>query len=88
MALQEVHDNEVSALCFNSQGNYVATGGADKVVKVWSWRESQGERVRDCVSECVVECVSTCAEKLEPKCSLTGSSASIMSVQFDHHVSP
>ena len=39
---QDVHDNEVSALCFNSQGNYMATGGADKVVKVWCWRESLG----------------------------------------------
>lgn len=41
---QDVHDNEVSALCFNNQGNYMATGGADKVVKVWIWRELQGRR--------------------------------------------
>ena len=40
--VQEVHDNEVSALCFDSQGNYMATGGADKVVKVWCWREGMG----------------------------------------------
>jgi autophagy-related protein 16 len=60
----DVHDNEVSALCFDCQGNYMATGGADKVVKVWCWREG--------------------LEKLEAKCSLTGSGASIMSVQFDH----
>lgn len=31
--------------------------------------------------------LSAHTEKLEPKCSLTGSGASIMSVQFDHHVS-
>ena len=41
---QEVHDNEVSALCFDSQGNYMATGGADKVVKVWCWREGLGRK--------------------------------------------
>jgi WD40 repeat protein len=41
-ASQDAHDNEVSAICFNAQGSYMATGGADKVVKVWSWREAQG----------------------------------------------
>ena len=41
---QDVHDNEVSALCFNNQGNLMATGGADKVVKVWHWREAQGRQ--------------------------------------------
>lgn len=38
-----MHDNEVSALSFDSQGNYMATGGADKVVKVWCWREGLGK---------------------------------------------
>ena len=41
-AFQDAHDNEVSAICFNAQGSYMATGGADKVVKVWTWREAQG----------------------------------------------
>lgn len=41
-AFQDAHDNEVSAICFNTQGSYMATGGADKVVKVWTWREAQG----------------------------------------------
>ena len=40
--LQDAHDSEVSALSFSSDGNYMATGGADKLVKVWSWRPSQG----------------------------------------------
>ena len=35
--LQDAHDQEVSGLCFSGDGNYMATGGADKVVKVWSW---------------------------------------------------
>ena len=39
---QDAHDNEVSALAFNQEGNYMATGGSDKVVKVWSWRPAQG----------------------------------------------
>lgn len=41
-SLQDAHDNEVSALCFSQEGNYMATGGADKVVKVWNWRPAQG----------------------------------------------
>ena len=41
-SLQDAHDNEVSALCFSQEGNYMATGGADKVVKVWNWRPTQG----------------------------------------------
>ena len=42
---QDAHDNEVSALAFNQEGNYMATGGSDKVVKVWSWRPAQGTYV-------------------------------------------
>ena len=60
----------------------MATGGADKVVKVWCWREGQGISF-------FLACNSwklLCVEKLEPKCSLTGSGASVMSVQFDHQV--
>ena len=34
---QDAHNHEVSALCFSGDGNYMATGSADKVVKVWSW---------------------------------------------------
>lgn len=37
----DAHDSEVSALCFSSDGNYMATGGADKLVKIWNWRPSQ-----------------------------------------------
>ena len=40
--LQDAHDNEVSALCFSQEGHFMATGGADKVVKVWSWRPALG----------------------------------------------
>ncbi|XP_064395516.1 autophagy-related protein 16-like [Halichondria panicea] len=32
----DAHDQEVSALCFSGDGNYMATGGADKMVKVWT----------------------------------------------------
>ena len=57
----------MSALCFSGNGNHLVTGGADKVVKVWSIRQPQ--------------------ETVEHSFTLTGSSASIMSVQFDHLVS-
>jgi len=40
--VQDAHDSEVSALCFSPDGSYLATGGGDKIVKVWSWRPSQG----------------------------------------------
>lgn len=43
VTLQDAHDNEVSALCFSSDGNYMATGGADKVIKVWNWVPLQGQ---------------------------------------------
>ncbi len=36
VTLQDAHDQEVSALCFSNDGNFMATGGADKMVKVWS----------------------------------------------------
>ena len=63
---KEAHDGEVSALSFSSNGNYLATGGADKCVKIWSVKQQQ--------------------ETIEQSFVLPGSSASIMSVQFDHLV--
>ena len=34
---------EVSALCFSPDGNYLATGGGDKIVKVWNVRQDLSE---------------------------------------------
>ena len=31
------------AVAFSSDGHYMATGGADKNVKVWSWRSAQSK---------------------------------------------
>ena len=44
-ALQEAHDVEVSALSFSPDGNYMATGGGDKMVKVWNVKQDLGEFV-------------------------------------------
>ncbi len=39
---QDAHDNEVCAVAFSADGHYLASGGADKNIKVWSWRSAQG----------------------------------------------
>ena len=77
----------------------MATGGADKVVKVWSWNSPQGTFPPSGYEEpmegmrlgrhCMLTLfpVSSPSEKMEPKCTLYGSNASIMSVQFDQLVS-
>ena len=33
---QDAHESDVSALCFSPDGTCLATGGSDKVVKVWT----------------------------------------------------
>ena len=35
---QDAHESDVSALCFSPDGTCLATGGSDKVVKVWTLR--------------------------------------------------
>eukprot|EP00731_Ephydatia_muelleri_P024685 Em0016g956a len=60
----DAHESDVSALCFSPDGTCLATGGSDKVVKVWTLRPDM--------------------QSVDPKCAvLSGSKASIMSVQFD-----
>lgn len=39
---QEAHDGEVAALTFSPDGYFIATGGADKVVKIWNIRPTEG----------------------------------------------
>ena len=33
---QDAHESDVSALCFSPDGTCLATGGSDRVVKVWT----------------------------------------------------
>ncbi|KAL5484557.1 hypothetical protein EMCRGX_G021081 [Ephydatia muelleri] len=44
----EAHDVEVSALCFSPDGNYMATGGGDKMVKVWNVKQDLGSADLKC----------------------------------------
>ena len=93
---QDAHDSEVSALCFSDNGNYMATGGADKLVKIWSWRPSQGEDTHTCIHPNLPSCslswagfdcvVVRLSEKMELKYTLRGCTQSIMSIQFDQNV--
>lgn len=34
-SLQDAHDGEVNSVCFSPQGKIVATGGADRKLKLW-----------------------------------------------------
>jgi hypothetical protein len=38
----EAHDGEISALSFSMDGQFLATGGADKVIKIWGVRPAEG----------------------------------------------
>jgi uncharacterized coiled-coil DUF342 family protein len=42
----DAHDSDVTALCFSNYGNYVATGGSDKLVRIWPVND-KGEVTRD-----------------------------------------
>ena len=82
---QDAHDSEISALAFSPDGQYMATGGADKVVKVWTVRPAEGTVGWLC-TDCFIPLPSL-TEKVEPLATLHDSRASIMSIQFDQLVS-
>jgi len=50
--VQDAHDGEISACNFSGRGTYFATGGSDKLVKLWSCDTTTG--VCACVRVCVV----------------------------------
>jgi WD40 repeat protein len=42
--VQTGHYGEVTAVCFSSDGNFIATGSSDKTIKLW--RKSDGKEIR------------------------------------------
>ena len=84
--MQEAHDVEVSALCFSPDGNFMATGGGDKLVKVWNVKSDLSEF--GLWFEVTPDQVYTLfAGTIDLRCTLSGSAGSIMSLQFDQSVS-
>eukprot|EP00731_Ephydatia_muelleri_P035576 Em0137g8a len=68
----DAHESDVSALCFSPDGTCLATGGSDKVVKVWTLRPDMPTKE-----------LYVCKVLIPSVAVLSGSKASIMSVQFD-----